>query len=346
MLPAGLRARGSGRLLAVLGLLLLSPYAAELLSAYHGPVTNPVGTVLVPLAVFAPLYGTAAVLIRELVRRTGRGWPSILLLSAAFGLIQAGLIDQSLLDHEEMAKSEFWDAPTTLLPIVGVDASQLLTFVVGHVIWSFAAPIAVVEATVPRIADRPWLGRFGIAGVIGLYLLAAVFFMNDLVLSRGNLAPPVELAGVAFVVLVLMVTAFRLSPSGATGSTGSGTRTDRPGWRGAVLPGVLSLMLLTIEELALQSWAGVAIRVAILLLLASILLRWSARSEWTRLHVAAVAGAALLSRALVAFLVPPLGTSMTVKLISSTVVLFAVLGLVGWGWCRTARTLHHDAEAR
>lgn len=48
------------------------------------------------LGIFIPLYGTVAVLIREITRRTGRGWPTILLLGAAFGLIQAGLIDQSL----------------------------------------------------------------------------------------------------------------------------------------------------------------------------------------------------------------------------------------------------------
>jgi hypothetical protein len=81
------------RLAPVVGLLVLPPIAVEYLSGYQ--VFNPL-VLLGYLALFAPLYGTVAVLIRELTRRTGRGWPTILLLGAAFGLIQAGLIDQSL----------------------------------------------------------------------------------------------------------------------------------------------------------------------------------------------------------------------------------------------------------
>lgn len=58
-------------------------------------VVNPVGLLAGELFV-APLYGTVAVLVREAARRAGRGRPTILLLCAAAGLAQAGLIDQSL----------------------------------------------------------------------------------------------------------------------------------------------------------------------------------------------------------------------------------------------------------
>jgi hypothetical protein len=37
------------------------------------------------------------VLIREVTRRTGGGWPTILLLSAAFGVIQAGFVSSTFL---------------------------------------------------------------------------------------------------------------------------------------------------------------------------------------------------------------------------------------------------------
>jgi hypothetical protein len=77
----------------VVGLLVVSPIAAEYLSGSQ--VFNPL-VLLGYLGIFIPLYGTVAVLIREVTRRTGRGWPTILLLGAAFGFIQAGLIDQSL----------------------------------------------------------------------------------------------------------------------------------------------------------------------------------------------------------------------------------------------------------
>jgi hypothetical protein len=48
------------------------------------------------VAVPGPLYGGGALLIREATRRTGRGWPTILLLGVAYGAVQAGLIDRYL----------------------------------------------------------------------------------------------------------------------------------------------------------------------------------------------------------------------------------------------------------
>jgi hypothetical protein len=177
------------RLAPVVGLLLLSPYCAEFLIGYQG-VVDPAG-LLVGVLFVAPLYGTVAVLVRELARRAGRGWPTILLLCAAAGLVQAGLIDQTLFNHEVFDGGPYWQTLTARIPGAHVDASQLLVFVGGHVIWSFGAPIAVVEACVPRLADRPWLGRAGTAVMVVLYLAAAAFFHHELVVVPGcTLRPP------------------------------------------------------------------------------------------------------------------------------------------------------------
>ncbi|MER5217897.1 hypothetical protein ABT063_47220 [Streptomyces sp. NPDC002838] len=83
----------------VAGLLVLSPISAEYLIGYGESTGRPL-ELLAGLLILAPLYGTVAVLIREITRRTGRGWPTNLMLSAAFGMIQAGLIDQTLFDNE------------------------------------------------------------------------------------------------------------------------------------------------------------------------------------------------------------------------------------------------------
>ncbi|WP_243082249.1 hypothetical protein [Streptomyces sp. 891-h] len=134
-------------------------------------------------------------LIREVARRTGRGWPSILLLSAAFGLFQAGLIDQSLF-NPHFVSDPFWSQERlpTLVPAAGISAHHLLGFVVGHMIWSFAAPIVVVESCVPRLADRPWLGRVGTTVLLVLYALAVVVFFHEhtrnFMRARHNWAPP------------------------------------------------------------------------------------------------------------------------------------------------------------
>ena len=60
--------------LAAITLFVLAPIVAEFLLGDF-PVTW-----LPLLIVLAPMYGGGALLIRELTRRTGRGWPTILLL--------------------------------------------------------------------------------------------------------------------------------------------------------------------------------------------------------------------------------------------------------------------------
>jgi len=143
-----------------LGLFLLAPITAEYLAAYDDSTGN-LGELIGGLFLFAPLYGGAALLIREMTRRTGRGWPTIFLLGLAFGVAQAGLIDHSLFNpaYRDVAG---WDEmfQATYVPGVGISLNPL-TFATGHMIFSVAAPIALVEALVPGRARSPWLGRAG-----------------------------------------------------------------------------------------------------------------------------------------------------------------------------------------
>ena len=48
------------------------------------------------LIVLAPMYGGGALLIREIVRRAGRGWPTILLLALTYGILEEAFTTQSL----------------------------------------------------------------------------------------------------------------------------------------------------------------------------------------------------------------------------------------------------------
>jgi hypothetical protein len=82
---------------SAVGLLFLAPLVGEYLLGNVSIVE--IGA----LPILALLYGGGAVLIRELSRRTGRGWPTILVLGLAYGLIEAGLIDQTLFNPPELA---------------------------------------------------------------------------------------------------------------------------------------------------------------------------------------------------------------------------------------------------
>ena len=66
------------RIAPALTLFFLGPFVAEFL------LGNLPLTVLPAMIVLAPMYGGGALLIRESVRRTGRGWPSILVLGLAY----------------------------------------------------------------------------------------------------------------------------------------------------------------------------------------------------------------------------------------------------------------------
>jgi hypothetical protein len=101
------------------------------------------------LLIMVLLYGCGALLIREVTRRTHRGWLTIILLGAAYGIIEAGIVDQSMFNPS----FEGWDfQAVTPVPALGISAWYAWAFVVGHSVWSIAVPIALVA--VRRLVER------------------------------------------------------------------------------------------------------------------------------------------------------------------------------------------------
>ncbi|MEV4193619.1 hypothetical protein [Streptomyces toxytricini] len=315
--PASRRSPRRG-LPPVAGLLVLSPVCAEYLIGYDQIIGRPL-ELLSGLLLLAPLYGAAAVLIREITRRAGRGWPTILLLSAACGLAQAGLVDQSLF-NPGFVDDPSWDRERlpTLVSALGISASHVLNFVAGHVIWSFAAPIAVVEACVPRLADRPWLGKAGTGVMVVLYGLAILVFSHEH--TRDFMAAPRQLGATAALVLALVVAAFALPRR----------RAARPGRAPSPWPVAgIALVLLAAHQLFPPTWEGAVADVLVLTSLGGMLWWWSAREGWGRMHALAVGGAALLVNAGLSFAVEPLGdVSYAAKYAANAALLLAVLALL------------------
>ncbi|MBF6364718.1 hypothetical protein IU469_03130 [Nocardia puris] len=331
----------SARYLAVALLFSLPPLTAEVLSGYSGHAT-PLG-VLTGVLIAGPLYGTVAVLIREVGVRAGLGWASILLLCGAFGLVQAGLIDQSLLEQAHFADSPYWTGLATEVPGLGIDVSQVLVFVGGHLMVTFAAPIALVEGLFPSLSGQPWLGRPGLALMGLLYLAAAALFCYELAVAPGLVGSPAELIGVSAVVAALVVTAFAL-PRRADRwhfAGESSARAPHPVW--VALVSLLAIGAHTILRgpepvLGPLAWAWVAASLAVLIPLGYLLYRWSRLVGWGRAQILAVALAPLTCTALLAFAVPPVGTGdWSAKLLSNTVVLMALLATFGWAWARSER---------
>ena len=297
---------------------------AEYLIGYDDITGNAVALVF-GVFFFAPLYGAPAVLIREVTRRRGLGWPTILLLATAFGLIEAGLVDQSLFDPAYRDIS-YWDdlRDPTFLPWCGTSAYMLLTFVGGHVLGSIAAPIAMAETWWPDRARGPWLGPFGLV-VTGLsWLAGSAFILVDQLSSTSFRISPAELWGTVAVVLALVALALT-------------RRRPHPDQPGAVpapwVVGVVSAVLLTVRSVVGTNWAWTLTAVAATVVWLVLMGRWSARAGWDGRHLVAALVGDLLSIGGPAFVATPLGdVPLAAKLTSNVLLLALVLGLAARGY--------------
>ena len=178
---------------------------AEYITGYDDSTGKPLELVG-NLLIFSPLYGSAALLIRELARRFGAAWTGIVALAAALGIVQAGVVDQSLFS-ESYRQIEYWDdmiRPTWIEPL-GFGAEPAMAFIVGHAIWSYCIPIALVEALSPPLSKRPWLRRPGLIVTALLYLGAAALVLSDHLRTEKDHALAAQVTG-SLVVVALLAT--------------------------------------------------------------------------------------------------------------------------------------------
>ncbi|WP_193612217.1 hypothetical protein [Nocardioides lijunqiniae] len=313
------------RWLPVLGVLLLSPVCAEYLSAYDVSADGLL-TLLGGLLVLAPLYGAPALLARELAVRRGLGWRGLLLLVTALGVLQAVVVDQSVVnaDYRDFAGwSELWQP--TYVPALDLSAYAAVAFVLGHTSASFGAPLAIVMVA-SRDGARPWLGR-GSALTLGvLYVGAAGLVHADHLSAEGWQLSATQLVGAVALVAILIWWALRP------------WRTPPRAWRPPT-PAVLVLLGVIVEGALGWSvvWPALVVTVAGLGVVALALVHWGASPAWTDRHLAGLAVGVLLSRALGGFLVVPVegDRNPTTYLVNvGATLLVLALGALAW---RTTR---------
>ncbi|MGA7244195.1 MAG: hypothetical protein WBX19_13485 [Terracidiphilus sp.] len=186
-----------------LGLMLVAPLVAEFLLG-NLPVK-----LLPALIVLAPMYGGGALLIREAVRRTGRGWPSILVLGMAYAIFEEGFTTQSLFNPNYL-KLNLGLLTPAYIPSLGIGAWWTLWMLMVHGIWSISTPIALIEACVPDRARTSWLGRGGLVVVAIVFLFgacanAAIGYRQD-----HYLASKAQFIGTAVAIVLLVILAFKI----------------------------------------------------------------------------------------------------------------------------------------
>ncbi|UNO43526.1 DUF998 domain-containing protein [Streptomyces sp. MST-110588] len=316
------------RLAPALALFLLAPFVGEFLLGNLTLAELPLGLVL------APMYGCGALLVRELGRRSGGGWPTMVLLAAAYALMEEGPVDQ-LLWNDSYAGTDVLHG-ASYLPSLGMSVELTQTVLALHTIWSICVPIALVETLVPARSDEPWLGRTGLLAVACAYVAGAVLVFWGNYSEEGFIAAPAQLIGITLVIGALISAAFAVRGVRLPALPG---RAPAP-WR----VGLVALLVtsaywgpLNLVTADWYAWVGAAVWCAGTAAGVWWVSRWSRRPGWDARHRFALAAGAMLTYTWVSFpLRPESGGSVRADLVSNAVfALLACLLLVA-----AARRLH------
>jgi hypothetical protein len=118
----------------------------------------------------ASLYGSGALLVRDYARRWQKGWRSILILGAAYGIIEEGIMVRSFFnptwkDLGVLATYGRW---------LGTNWVWAEWLAIYHAIFSITIPIFLVELTYPQSKTRIWLSSRMRVLFHGLLVLAII----------------------------------------------------------------------------------------------------------------------------------------------------------------------------
>jgi hypothetical protein len=265
-------------------LFLLSPLVGEYLLG-NTPITD-----VASLLLLAPMYGGGALLIREIARRTGRGWPTMILFAAAYALLEEGPIDMMLWNPHYGGIDMVAAYPGTAIPFLGTRGELLQDTLAVHTIWSISVPIAITE-TLGDDHTRPWLGRKGLAVVAVVFVLATSLLSAMQIAQSKFVATPAELAWCGAAIAGLVVLGFL---AGRRSAPRRDVIAPRPWLVGAASFAVTSLYWLR-DGLPAPRWVLVVAACALFAVSAVQLARWSRSRGWDSAHRLALAGGALLT---------------------------------------------------
>lgn len=332
------------RWVAALALYLLAPLIAEGLTGSTPPLNflNPI-----TLLFLTALYGSGALIVRETARRRALGWGSVVLLGAAYGALEEGLVVTSWFNPH-------WPDAVYLASfshILGVNWFWAVGLTTFHAIVSVTLPITLVEAAFPALASQPWLsGRayrllmllLGVASVAGLVAFGILMFH-----AQGYYPPPLSwLLALAIAVALVWLA---IHPLGRLWRRSYGDQSIPPRVSQRRAPSLPSLrfagFFYTIAFFVIL-WGGPNIfhrqSLALTLLIFTIALgawvvsRWSHRVDWSaRQRLALLTGVALFWVALAPLMeyrIHPAGKDETGITLLAAAMLVALIWLA-----RTAR---------
>ena len=322
------------RILPAVGLFFLSPLVAEFL------LGNLSITAIGAALFLAPLYGGGALLVREVVRRTRRRWPSIVLLAVAYGVLEEGITTQSLFNPNYVGQR--------LLDYGHVDALGMgVPWTVGvlaiHTIWSISVPILIVEVLVgPDRRTTPWLGKLGLTVTAALFAAGVVLTTVFQLRADPFRASTAQLAGTVVAIVLLVAAAFLLR---RTPPTPVAKPAPNP-W--LVFVGVLvagAVYMAVDFNAPIPAWLEVTIVLALLATAAVTIGTLARRRGWGATHHLALAAGALLTYAWHGFPQPSLGNgNSAIDLVGNAVFSAGALVLIAVAYHRVRREAESERE--
>jgi hypothetical protein len=160
-------------------LLLISPAIGELLSGSAPPLEffSPFGFVLL-----VGLYGIGVLIVRELSIKWKKGWGSILLLGAAYGIIEEGLAVKSFFDPNWMDLGILGTYGRWL----GVNWVWSVCLTIFHTVYSIAIPILIFSLLFPALKNKRLLGEKCLIASFIIFSFVIVFIYLFLTPYRPN----------------------------------------------------------------------------------------------------------------------------------------------------------------
>ena len=191
----------------------------ELLSGSAPPVEffNPISFLLL-----ASLYGSGAIVARELKIRWKKDYGTLLLLGAAYGILEEGLMVKSFFDPEWMDLGILG----TFGRWMGVNWVWTEMLTIYHMVFSITIPIVLVELAYPERKTETWIGNRALKGFTAL--LAFVTAIGFFLLTPYQ-PPPLQYLAAASAMCLFIYTAYKLPPTKETADAKK-TGTPRRFW--------------------------------------------------------------------------------------------------------------------
>lgn len=310
-------------------LLLLAPVISEVLFGT---------TRLTTLFVLIPqigAWGCGALIIRELVRRRGRGWLAVLLLGLALATAEECVIQQ-----------------TSVAPLVGVDPNNVYGRMWGvnwvyflwalayESIWAVILPIQLTELAFSARRGEPWLRTRGLAIAAATFLLASVvawyswtqIFVPQFFPESAYQVPSVAI-GIAILTILLLAVA-ALGPWPLSPPQRQAIRPAPQPWLAGLISFLLGLSWFVLVFLAYGAVPTLPAAVPLVVGLAAAgiaffaVTRWSSSPEWQDAHRLALVFGAILASMLAGFAVMRAGGALLIDVVGKAVFNVAAILLL------------------